>query len=109
MCIRDSHHIEEGDIADKPTFEESGDKSMVEKLLFDEALTLVAHNVAFDADVLERHGVEVPNRICTLRLARYIFPELEQHKLQYLRYYFGLTFKERPTAHDALGDVIVLE
>jgi DNA polymerase III epsilon subunit-like protein len=52
---------------------------------------------------------DVTSPICTLRLSRYLLPELEQHKLQYLRYYFGIEFAEKPQTHDALGDVLVLE
>ena len=101
------HHITEDEIADKPRFEDTNDKELLEKML--ETHTLVAHNVAYDIDVLERRGVEVPPAICTLRLSRYLYPELEQHKLQYLRYYFGVEFAEKPQPHDALGDVLVLE
>lgn len=101
------HHITEADIAGKPRFEDTPDVSTLQSLLLDGPL--VAHNVAFDQNVLERHGMEVPRSICTLRLSRYLFPELEQHKLQYLRYYFDLQFETRPVVHDALGDVIVLE
>lgn len=36
-------------------------------------------------------------------------PEIEQHKLQYLRYYFGIEFAEKPQTHDALGDVLVIK
>ena len=101
------HHIEEPDIADKPYFNDTSDKPELEKLLADHAL--VAHNANFDTQVLNNHQVEVPSQICTLRVARYLYPEAEQHKLQYLRYFLWLTFDPRPTAHDAMGDVIVLE
>jgi exodeoxyribonuclease X len=47
--------------------------------------------------------------ICTLKLARYIYPEFEAHNLQYLRYRLGLEFAEEINPHDALSDVIVLE
>jgi exodeoxyribonuclease X len=101
------HHITESEIAGKPLFEETPDKAELQKIL--ESYTLVAHNAVFDVDVLERRGIEVTAPICTLRLSRYLLPELEQHKMQYLRYYFGIEFSEKPQAHDALGDVLVLE
>jgi exodeoxyribonuclease X len=101
------HHITESEIAEKPLFEETPDKDELQKLLG--TYTLVAHNAVFDVDVLERRGIEVTAPICTLRLSRYLLPELEQHKMQYLRYYFGIEFSEKPQAHDALGDVLVLE
>ena len=51
-----------------------------------------------------------PNRvICTLKLARYLDKEgvIPKYSLQYLRYFLNL--QVNATAHDALGDVIVLE
>lgn len=101
------HHITETDIAGKPRFEDTPDAATLQSLLCEGPL--VAHNVAFDQDVLERHGMEVSTSICTLRLSRYLYPELDQHRLQYLRYYFDLQFETRPVVHDALGDVYVLE
>ena len=53
--------------------------------------------------------MEIASPICTLRLSRFLLPEIAQHKLQYLRYYFGVEFSEKPQIHDALGDVLVLE
>lgn len=101
------HHITESEIAGKPVFRETPDRDTLQKLL--ETYTLVAHNAVFDVDVLERAGTEVTAPICTLRLSRHLLPELEQHKLQYLRYYLGIEFAEKPQIHDALGDVLVLE
>jgi exodeoxyribonuclease X len=101
------HHITESEIAGKPVFADTPDKDTLQHLL--ETYTLVAHNAAYDVEVLERTGLEVTSPICTLRLSRYLLPELEQHKLQYLRYYFGIEFAEKPQTHDALGDVLVLE
>ncbi|MFA6080513.1 MAG: exonuclease domain-containing protein [Candidatus Gracilibacteria bacterium] len=101
------HHITEGEIADKPLFRDSSDAGNLQKLL--KTYTLVAHNATYDIDVLVRQGIEISSSICTLRLARYLYPEIEQHKLQYLRYYLGIEFAEKPQTHDALGDVLVLE
>lgn len=101
------HHITEWEIADKPLFRDSSDAWNLQKLL--KTYTLVAHNATYDIDVLVRQGIEISSSICTLRLARYLYPEIEQHKLQYLRYYLGIEFAEKPQTHDALGDVLVLE
>lgn len=101
------HHITEAEIADKPVFRDSADAKELQWLL--RSYTLVAHNATYDIDVLVRQGVEIISSICTLRLARYLYPALEQHKLQYLRYYLGIEFAEKPQTHDALGDVLVLE
>jgi DNA polymerase III epsilon subunit-like protein len=70
---------------------------------------LVAHNAAFDVDMLRKEGLEPKNVICTLKLARYLDKEgvIPQYGLQYLRYYLGLNVEA--TSHTALGDILVLE
>jgi len=72
----------------------------------------VAHNAEFDAEVLEKKGIDISKKICTFKLARNMFEEkerdLESYSLQYLRYYLGLYKNEdveHNTAHDALSDV----
>lgn len=69
----------------------------------------VAHNAAFDIEMLKREGVVVGAYICTLKLARYLDTkaEMERHSLQYLRYWYDLQIEAR--AHDAAGDIAVLE
>jgi DNA polymerase III epsilon subunit-like protein len=59
--------------------------------------------------MLEREGIHPSNYICTLKLARYLDPKgiIPQYNLQYLRYYLDLNIEA--TAHDALGDILVLE
>ena len=76
----------------------------------------IAHNIDFDVEVLEKKGIEIPNTICTLKVARNALTteegkDLESYKLQYLRYYLGLyknEDKEHVKAHDALSDVYFL-
>ncbi len=70
---------------------------------------LVAHNVKFDAGMLEREGIQPDKTICTVKLARHLDPEgkIPKYNLQYLRYFLGINIKA--TAHDALGDILVLE
>ncbi len=70
---------------------------------------LVAHNVDFDARMLKYEGIVFPQQICTLKIARYLDKgsKYENHQLQYLRYFYGL--KVNASAHDAMGDVLVLE
>ncbi|NLE31012.1 hypothetical protein GX618_01925 [Candidatus Dojkabacteria bacterium] len=77
----------------------------------------VAHNVDFDVEVLEKKGIQVPNKICTLKLSRNALTteegrDLESYRLQFLRYYLGLyktENKEHIKAHDALSDVYFLK
>ena len=70
---------------------------------------MVAHNVKFDAAILEAEGLSVPRRICTFRVARELDPEnhIPEYSLQYLRYFLELEVEDA-TAHDAEGDVKVL-
>lgn len=88
---------------------------------------LIAHNSAFDIEVLERSGIDCNKEVIdTLKVAKIllsegIFEEVkwknpEYVNMQYLRYYFEL-FEildengqaEITTAHDAFGDVVVLQ
>lgn len=59
--------------------------------------------------MLEKEGVHPKRVICTLKLARHMDPEgvIPKYNLQYLRYFLGI--KIEATAHDALGDILVLE
>lgn len=68
---------------------------------------LVAHNAHFDIEILKREGVETKGYICTLKVAQNLF-DLNQYKLQFLRYNFGLEIGQ-VRAHDAEGDIEVLE
>lgn len=69
----------------------------------------VAHNAAFDLQILKNEGIEMPKyHIDTLNVAKHLLPDLETHKLQALRYYFKI-YDLKADAHDAAGDVAVLE
>jgi exodeoxyribonuclease X len=59
--------------------------------------------------MLRNEGIDPPKVICTLKLARYLDKDgvIPQYNLQYLRYYLDL--KVEAKAHDAMGDIIVLE
>ncbi|MEK7515372.1 MAG: hypothetical protein AAB555_00350, partial [Patescibacteria group bacterium] len=66
-------------------------------------------NAAFDTAMLAREGV-VPNQcICTYKIAYALDPndQLPNYRLQYLRYLLDLDVEAE--AHDAFGDVLVLE
>ena len=103
------HHITNKMVADKPTFKESTDQSIIKKLFEDENSIVVAHNAPFDLMIINKEGI-IPNKfICTLRVVRYLDKEdkIERYNLQYLRYLLDLDVNA--TAHDAMGDVLVLE
>lgn len=103
------HHISNKMIADKPSFSESGDLEKIKELFEDENAVVVAHNAPFDLMIIKKEGIEPKNFICTLRVARHLDPEekIERYNLQYLRYL--LDIEVDATAHDAMGDVFVLE
>jgi len=88
---------------------------------------LVAHNMDFDKDVMQKENIKMWTKLIdTLKVAKTMWAEWvlfnsqwdapEYVNLQYLRYYFELYeindsewIAECTTAHDAFGDVIVLE
>ena len=88
---------------------------------------LIAHNSVFDIEVLTRSGITCHTQVIdTLKVAKIllsegVFQEIkwsepEYVNMQYLRYYFELFEildengkEETTTAHDAFGDVVVLE
>ena len=67
---------------------------------------VVAHNSAFDVSVLEYScrdfGVPVPafHCLCSVKLARVAWPQLERHKLDHVAAHFGIPLNH----HDALSD-----
>jgi DNA polymerase-3 subunit epsilon len=67
---------------------------------------VVAHNSAFDVSVLEYSchdfGVPVPafHSLCSVKLSKVLWPQLEHHRLNDMAAYFGLELNH----HDALSD-----
>jgi len=103
------HHISNRMIEGKPSFSESGDQTKIKKLFEESDSVVVAHNAPFDLMIIKKEDIVPANFICTLRLARHLDPDnkIERYNLQYLRYFLNLDVEA--TAHDALGDVLVLE
>ncbi len=103
------HHITNKMVADKIAFKDSADFSKVKELFEDENSVVIAHNAPFDLNVMKKENIVPKKFICTLRLARHMDKEekIDRYNLQYLRYYLDLDVEA--TAHDALGDVLVLE
>jgi DNA polymerase III epsilon subunit-like protein len=102
------HHITEKMVADKPAFTDSPEYEKLAKLFADGAL-FVAHNAKFDISMVEKEGLKIDKYIDTYRVARHLDPEgkITSYRLQYLRYLLGIEIEA--TAHDAKGDVLVLE
>ena len=97
------HGIVAEDVADAPTLQQFFDTTGA-GVYCEEALFVVGHNVRVDLGFLAEHlrGEVVP--VDTLRLARHLYPDAENHKLQTLRYAFGL---EAGAAHRAYGDTLL--
>lgn len=93
------HHITDAMVSDAPPIDDVVGR-------YQGASVYVAHNAAFDRPKLPQ--INAP-WICTLKLARKLFPELESHSNQYLRYHFMLDVDvpENLHAHRALYDCYV--
>ncbi len=103
------HHITNEMVKHKPPFRGSNAYQNLSDLVSDENNVIVAHNAQFDISMLQSEDIHPPKVICTLKIARHLDKEgvIPQYNLQYLRYYLG--FKIDAKAHDALGDILVLE
>ena len=103
------HHITQKMVDEQPLFCEAPEYADIKNLFEDRSTVAVAHNAAFDIGMLSREGISPAKTICTYKVIYALDTEskLEQHKLQFLRYHFGLDIEA--TAHDAFGDVVILE
>lgn len=103
------HHITNKMVADKKSFKESSNYGAIKLMLESKENVVVAHNAKFDIAMIEKEDIIPANFICTLRVARALDKNnvIPQYRLQYLRYYLDIDIEAE--AHDALGDVLVLE
>lgn len=100
-----THHVTNEMVADKPNFFVSQQKIDLINIL--EKSILVAHNALFDIGILNNEGVKVNKFIDTLRVTKHLI-NCERYDLQYLRYFLNLDV-QAAVAHDALGDILILE
>lgn len=102
-------HITNRMVAAKEPFIGSAFSQQLEKIISGGNI-LVAHNAKFDVEMLKREGLEVKIFIDTFKVAHHLDAEgkILKYNLQYLRYFYDLEVEDAP-AHDALGDVRVLE
>lgn len=100
-------HVTNKMVEDKKPFADSKFKQDLQKLLKENIL--VAHNAAFDINVLAKEDVIAGKYICTVKVARWLDDEgkIPEYNLQYLRYFWELEIKG--LAHNAKDDVVVLE
>jgi DNA polymerase-3 subunit epsilon len=95
--------ITDNDVRNAPFF----DEIILELLSFLGNSVIVAHNIPFDYNFLKnefnRAGVKLPanKTLCTLKLARKLYPDLRSKSLSYLVKHFGIMHKN---VHRALGD-----
>lgn len=102
-------HITNKMVEDKPIFKNSEAYKELVQLSLDDNNILVAHNAPFDIEMLLREGIEFKNFICTRKIAKHLDEDakIPKYNMQYLRYLLDLNIEA--TAHDALGDILVLE
>jgi DNA polymerase III epsilon subunit-like protein len=102
-------HITNKMVADKQAFKGSDGYKKIKELFEDKNSVVVAHNAKFDIAIIDKEDIKPANFICTLRVARALDKDnvIPQYKLQFLRYYLDIEIEA--SAHDALGDVLVLE
>lgn len=98
------HGIVNSMVEDAPTMDEFFHVCHDEHPL-DGDVVLICHNVPFDKPLLAPYIPNMVGTICTLRLARKIYTEADNHKLNTLRDYLDLDAGE---AHRADGDVTML-
>lgn len=103
------HHITEKMTEGRPSFSDAPEYTALKELFEQKDTVAVAHNASFDIGMLAREGIAPRRIICTYKVASRIDTEEKMggYKLQYLRYLFGLEIDA--AAHDAWGDVLVLE
>ncbi len=103
------HHITNKMVDGKPVFIDSPSHAYLRERAQDPETVFVAHNAPFDLGMLKKEGIEPMNTICTLKVVRALDDEnkIPSYKLQYLRYLLDIDIEA--TAHDAMGDVLVLQ
>lgn len=103
------HHITDKMVAKRLAFTDAPEYGSVKDLFESKETIPVAHSAAFDMAMLGREGVKPTNVICTYKVAYALDPDdtVPKYQLQYLRYLLDLDVEAE--AHDALGDVLVLE
>jgi exodeoxyribonuclease X len=105
------HKITNEAVLHKPAFKESEGYGDVKKLLEKKSTVMICHNVPYDEKMLVREGIVPATTLCTLKVARHLLKDdkkVTKYNLQYLRTHFDIQLEEA-RAHDALGDILVLE
>lgn len=103
------NHITNERVEVELPFVGSGMYEKIREEFSDKENILVAHNAEFDTKFMARENLVPPKVICTMKVAYSLDEEgkLGKYNLQYLRYFYNINVEAK--AHDAGGDVIVLE
>lgn len=109
------HHITNEMIKDAQPCEKTETYELLQEHNIEENI-MIAHNIRFDLNMLEKEGFKVKAQIVdTLRCVKSLIPECEQFNLQFLRYELGLYKDEGKEAerlefdvqaHRALSDAL---
>ncbi len=97
------HHILPQDLIDKPNFRQFR--------LPSDTVYLIGHNIDYDIQAIARCGQDVSQikPICTLALARSLWPEQESHSLSTLSYFISDVYAQTRqllrNAHNAKTDI----
>ncbi|MDR3247065.1 MAG: 3'-5' exonuclease [Prevotellaceae bacterium] len=97
------HGISTRDLADAPYFDDAWKE--IEPYIADNLL--VAHNAAFDVSVLRYvlnyYGINSPTAdyLCSVKMARRIWPDMANHRLNTLCQHFGIIFNHHRAGADA--------
>jgi DNA polymerase III epsilon subunit-like protein len=95
------HGITNADVADAPTMDQFFEYFYPGKRITGDVV-FIAHKADFDLPFFKPYIDNLAGVLCTLRLARKVFPDAENHKLQTLMYVLGLTVGDK---HRAAADV----
>ena len=99
------HHIIDADLIGKPSYKTF--------LMPDDAIYIIGHNIQYDLAVLRHCGINTDKYkpICTLALARYVYPEAPEHNISALSYMLSsdqATTRELiKNAHSAKADILL--
>jgi DNA polymerase III alpha subunit (gram-positive type) len=97
----DVHGITDNDVRDQPTLDEFMIQ-MNHNPFIDENVCVVAHNISFDLPLFRKYCGGVVE-LCTLKLARAVYPDLPNHQLGTISKTFGFT---HDSAHRARSDAM---
>lgn len=95
------HGIYPEHVADAPTIEEFYGVKMAGHFADDDEIILIGHNIQFDVPYFQPFLPGYHSSVCTLRLAKVLLLDAEEHNLGALAVQYQLS---RGTAHRALGD-----